>query len=360
MLTLSLSMIVKNGEEHLAQTLECAKQFCDELVVLDTGSTDRSIEIAKEHGAKVFHYEWIDDFSAARNASLAHCTGDWIIWLDCGDVVPPLAIQGFLNIKRFLTENDGQFDFVWCNINRGITDEGEVVFRFNTPRLLRRKPGLRWVGAVHEYVEGSNERAMLNAEAWVDDPLAMKNAPTDRNIKILRRLLDEGDVSTRTAFYYANELRDHKRWEEAIAAYNHFLEMDYHSWEYYDALISLATCYRSLEKHEEAVDCYLRAIKFDPTRAEAWVGMGDVCFDYQRFVQAIPFYKAAMEAVRPLEGFVLETCYSWLPYDRVAVCYGNVGRLDDAITTTIEALKTCPERERLLTNLRHYYEAKSR
>ena len=353
----SLSMIVKDGAEHLAQTLECATQFCDELIIVDTGSTDNTVEIAESFGSKVFHFEWIDDFSAARNEALRYCTGEWIIWLDCGDVIPPQAIEGFKTIKTWLAENGEPFDFVWLNINRGIADNGAVLFRFNTPRLMRNRPELRWIGAVHEYLEGSNERAMIGQGAWVDDPLALNNQPTDRNIKILKRLLDNGDTTTRTAYYYANELRDHKRWNEAIEAYNHFLSMNYYSWEYYDALISLATAYKSENRIDEMVDAYFRAIKFDPTRAEAYVGLGDFSYERQQWQHAIPFYLAARGAVRPIEGFVLETCYTWLPIDRLAVCYGNLGRLEEAIKLTVEALKQCPEQDRLLDNLRMFTEA---
>jgi len=347
----SLAMIVKNGAEHLAKTLEGARQICDELIVVDTGSTDDTVAIAKSFGAKVFQYEWIDDFGAARNESFKHCTGDWIMWLDCGDVIPPTAIAGFQRLKEHLATNGDDFDHVWLNINRGIAADGSVVFRFNTPRLVRRTAFAGWVGAVHEYIDKSGEKAMLGQGAWVDDPLALNNKPTERNLKILQRLLDNGDTSTRTAFYYANELRDLKRWPKAISAYKRFLKMKYYSWEYYDALISLAMCHKQVNDEDATLDCYFQAIRFDPTRAEAYVGVGDVHYEKNLWNLAAPFYSAALEAVRPLEGFVLETCYSWLPWDRLAVIYGNTGKLDKAIDATVESLKSCPERDRLMSNL---------
>lgn len=347
----SLAMIVKNGAEHLAQTLESAKVICDELIVVDTGSTDNTVEIAKSFGAKVFQFDWIDDFGAARNESFKHCTGDWIIWLDCGDVIPPEAVVGFQNLKKHLAENGDDFDFVWLNINRGIADDGSVVFRFNTPRLVRRTAFAGWVGAVHEYLDKSGERAMLGQGAWVNDPLALNNKPTERNLKILQRLIDDGDESNRTAFYYANELRDLKRWPQAISAYKRFIKMKYLSWEYYDALISLAMCHKQVNDEDAMIDCYHQAIRFDPTRAEAFVGLGDLHYEKNHWPAAVPFYAAALESVRPMEGFVLETCYTWLPWDRLAVCYGNTGRIDKAIEATIESLKSCPERDRLMANL---------
>ena len=350
-------MIVKNGAEHLAQTLESAKPICDELIVVDTGSTDDTVAIAESFGAKVHHFEWIDDFSAARNESFAKATGDWIMWLDCGDTISASSIQSFLQLKSQLDSLE-QVDFVWANINREITAEGMVVYRFNTPRFIRRSAFHGWVGAVHEYVDGSNDRAMIWEGGSVDDPLAMHNTPTDRNINILKRLIDNGDTSTRTAFYYANELRDHKRWVDAIAAYERFLAMEYFSWEYYDSLLSMAICYRNLDQPESSASAYYRAVHFDATRAEAFVGLGDLGYERQNWKQAIPFYKAVIGMTRPVEGFTLETCYSWLPWDRLSICYGNVGLLDEAISAAEKALKTSPERVRILANIDLFYKAK--
>lgn len=79
---ISLAMIVKNEEKYLDRCLKSAAHMVDEIVVVDTGSTDRTIEIASRYGAKIFHFEWIDDFAAARNYSLEHVTGDWVLVLD--------------------------------------------------------------------------------------------------------------------------------------------------------------------------------------------------------------------------------------------------------------------------------------
>ena len=360
----SLSMIVKNGEEHIAQTLEAAKQVCEDLVVVDTGSTDKTVEIAKSLGARVFHFEWCDDFSAARNEALRYVRGDWILWMDCGDLIPPASAEGFKALKKELKQRK-EINYVWCNINRGITDEGVVVFKFNTPRVFRKSAKPRWTGAVHEYLEGSNENAMIWTDAWIDDPLAMNNTPTERNIKILQRLLDDGDTSPRTAFYYANELRDHKRWAEAIVAYEKFLELKHFTWEYYDSLLSLANCYRQDDPDrekggmEKAVECYFKAIQYTPIRAEAFLALGDLSYEAQRWEGAIPFYRAVVGMKRPMEGFVIETAYTWLTWDRLAICFGNLGQMEDAIDATQRCLREAPvsEWQRLCGNLHMYMQA---
>jgi glycosyltransferase involved in cell wall biosynthesis len=84
---LSLCMIVKNEEATLSKSLSSVKNVVDEMVVLDTGSTDRTPEIAKKFGAKVHHFEWCNDFSAARNEALKYVTGDWILVLDADETL---------------------------------------------------------------------------------------------------------------------------------------------------------------------------------------------------------------------------------------------------------------------------------
>jgi glycosyltransferase involved in cell wall biosynthesis len=88
--TVSLTMIVRDEEENLSNCLESVRGVFDEIVIVDTGSTDRTIEIARSFGAKVFEFAWIDDFAAARNEALTHATGDYAFWLDADDVVEPL------------------------------------------------------------------------------------------------------------------------------------------------------------------------------------------------------------------------------------------------------------------------------
>src|SRR5205823_1109121 len=82
---LSVCLIVKNEERFLAQSLKSVREIAQQIVVVDTGSTDRTVEIAKEFGAEVHSFTWCDDFSAARNVALEHATGDWVLALDADE-----------------------------------------------------------------------------------------------------------------------------------------------------------------------------------------------------------------------------------------------------------------------------------
>ena len=88
-MNLTFCIIVKNEEKNLPRCLASVKNVVDEIVVLDTGSTDRTPEIAQEFGAKVHYFEWCNDFAAARNESLKYVTGDWVLVLDADEYLSP-------------------------------------------------------------------------------------------------------------------------------------------------------------------------------------------------------------------------------------------------------------------------------
>src|SRR5689334_14830292 len=103
--TLSLCMIVRDAERSLAEALQSARPFMDEMVVVDTGSVDATREIARQMGARLYEFPWSDDFSAARNESLDRATGDWIFWMDADDVLPPESGQ---ELRRLVVECPGR------------------------------------------------------------------------------------------------------------------------------------------------------------------------------------------------------------------------------------------------------------
>ena len=87
--TLSVCMIVKDEEETLPICLKSIKDIADEIIVVDTGSKDKTVEVAKSFGAKVYFFKWINDFSAARNESLKYATSDWLLVLDADEYLLP-------------------------------------------------------------------------------------------------------------------------------------------------------------------------------------------------------------------------------------------------------------------------------
>lgn len=166
MSTLSLAMIVKNEEANLPRCLASVQGLVDEIVVVDTGSTDYTMAIAESFGAKRSSFAWIDDFSAARNESLRRCTGDWILVLDADEAIDPRdharirsALQQSsaaafnLILRSYVLDGNQACMDVLPTPNDGAYPTGAEFSHYaDVPglRLCRRFPGLAFEGRIHE------------------------------------------------------------------------------------------------------------------------------------------------------------------------------------------------------------------
>ena len=152
---LSLCMIVKNEEEMLEGCLTSIRDWVDEMIVVDTGSTDRSKEIAIACGAKVFDFEWISDFAAARNFAKEQCSSDYVIALDADERLNPADGQ---KLREDLDNRDASVIFVRLINARSRFDSVEDVVAGKVaaappvflPRILKNTPENVWVGRIHE------------------------------------------------------------------------------------------------------------------------------------------------------------------------------------------------------------------
>ncbi|MBX3385228.1 MAG: glycosyltransferase [Phycisphaeraceae bacterium] len=140
-------MIVRNEEGRLARAVESVRGVADEVVVTDTGSTDGTAALAERLGARVTHFEWCDDFAAARNACAAAARGEWILWLDGDERLKPGsggALVAELWAKNVIAYQMLREEFV-------SEDAGEPIGEMHVMRLMRRDLPLRFVGRIHEH-----------------------------------------------------------------------------------------------------------------------------------------------------------------------------------------------------------------
>ena len=351
-MTLSLAMIVRDEERTLGRVLADAATFCDELVVVDTGSVDATRDIAARAGAKVVDFPWVDHFAKARNASFDACTSDWIVWLDADDTVSP-AVQS--QLRGLKSDLDDRYDAMWMTYRYHFDSNGQCTRSFPRERLLRRAAGLRWVGAVHEVIAVPAGRSLERLDLYVDHrPYEGKDEVREgRNLRILEREYAAGDRSTRTLFYYGNELLDANRYEEALAAYISYLEAADLDWERHQARMKMAQCADALGRTEESVAHLHAALREDPARANAFVALGRRYFQLQQWSRALPWFAAAAALTPPTTGFVDPPDYSWLPLDHLGVCLINLGRYEDGIGASLQALAAGhPYAERLRDNIK--------
>jgi GT2 family glycosyltransferase/tetratricopeptide (TPR) repeat protein len=218
--TVSLCMIVRNEERHLADCLTSARDLVDEVIVVDTGSTDRTRELATGLGAKVFDFPWVDSFSAARNESLRHATGDWIFWLDADDRLGPDARQKLLALFGELRDEPAGY-VMKCRCVPSTPGGSDTVV--DHVRLFRNDPRVRWRYRVHEQILPALRD--IGAEVrWSDvsithigyaEPTA-RGRKLERDLRLLRIEESEQPDEPFTLFNIGSVLMELRRPEEAL------------------------------------------------------------------------------------------------------------------------------------------------
>ncbi|MDR3621717.1 MAG: glycosyltransferase, partial [Paludisphaera borealis] len=163
-LRVSLTMIVRDEEANLPACLESAAGLFDEVVVVDTGSTDRTVEIARSFGARVFDFVWVDDFAAARNAALARATGDYAFWLDADDRLEAAQRARLKTLFDGLRTADAAY-VVRCACDAGPEGGGATVV--DHVRLFPVREDVRWTYRVHEQILPALRGAGVDVR-WTD------------------------------------------------------------------------------------------------------------------------------------------------------------------------------------------------
>ena len=149
---LSACMIVKNEEKIQEKSLPTLSKYVDEIILVDTGSSDNTVELAKKFGAKIFHFAWINDFAAARNESLKHATGDWILWIDADEF---LKEEDLKQLRASLEESKDEAH----NLTIYEAEFGKCEKKVNYPRVkvFRNNKGYCFVRPINEQLINANK-----------------------------------------------------------------------------------------------------------------------------------------------------------------------------------------------------------
>lgn len=213
---LSACLIVKNEERFLDACLSSVKPWVDEIVVVDTGSTDATVAIAERHGAHIGRFEWIGDFAAARNESLRLATGDWVLLIDADEVLDPAGAEQIF--EGLMRPQFGGFELRMFNFLNG-RDDGPVYIHIPL-RLFRRLPEIQFRGMVHEQV--------LPAIFELGMPVARLPAVAMRHYGYTPEMMESRDKVRRTVALIERELEaapdDEFQWLNLANAYASGLE----------------------------------------------------------------------------------------------------------------------------------------
>ena len=351
MIEISLCMIVRNEENVLGRCLQCAQSFADEIIVVDTGSTDGTKAIAENFTKKVFDFPWTDDFAAARNYSFSKATRDYIMWLDADDVVRPEDQEKILQLKKDL---DPSVDVVMMKYLAGFDELGNPTFVYDRERLLRRAAQPVWEGAIHEVITPFGN--ILKTDIAVCHK-KIKPGDPDRNLRIFEKMIKDGKtLSPREKFYYGRELMYHGRYDEAGHIFRDFLE-EGQGWieNKIEACLNLAYCLDALGKKDSALQSLFSSFHYAAPRAEICCEIGRIFLSREQYSLAVFWYEQALRC-RPEEnqGFLKQDCYRFIPYMQLCVCYDRMGDTARAKEYNEKAGALKPQHPAYLYNVRYF------
>ncbi len=340
---LSLCMIVKDEEPVLRRCLDGAG-WADEIVILDTGSSDRTEEIAREYTPLVFSEPWKEDFSAARNASFLRATGDFLVWLDADDYVSPEEGKKIPALKRRLEEEGA--DMVMCPYEAG-------GLRYYRERFLRNGVGFFWEGRVHECIapRGKTVRSDFTVRH-----LGSKKERGDRNLRIYRKWEKEEPLSGRDLFYYGRELYYRAYYAEAEEKLHAMLAGEGWYVNKIEACRVLADCLLAQGRREEALLSLFRSFLYGEPRAGVLCAAGDLFFFEGRDEEAAFWYSSALACRdHAAEGDFEEPEKRGLyPLLQLVVCKWRTGDREGALLCHKKTEELAPEHPSVVYNRRFF------
>ncbi len=360
--TLSLCMIVKNEEEVISRCLDSVQSLVDEIIIVDTGSSDHTVQLCAAHGAQIFHFEWRDDFAKARNFSFEQAGCDYILWLDADDVVEP----GQLLLLKELKDNLNH-DVYFLKYDYSQDEYGASACTLFRERIIKNDGNFRWIYPVHEVIDGTNNRSSSYQQITIKHLRTAAGAANDhgRNLNILARAANTSEYhdSPRIWYYYGKELFDHRDFTTALSAFGRFTEMP-GGWieDKVGAYIKMAQCYLQCHQMEPDKETHLlkaremarMAIQLDNRWAEPYFIMGEAAFILQQIDEAVFWFKKCLIPIPDVLSPVNRAVYGIDAYVKLMFCLDKLQDYEQANHYNELALQCKPADAGLLYNSKYF------
>lgn len=305
MFSLSLCMIVKNEEDVLERILLQAKRFADEIIIVDTGSTDSTIEIAKRHTDKVFEFKWENDFSKARNFAFSLGSCDYLMWLDADDYITDANVEKIQKLKQSTKD----IDIYLCKYNMDFDTDNHPHLTFNRERILKRERNFKWQGVVHEVIQPSGK--IVNTDIEIEHR-KLHATIKGRNLKIYENAIRNGVLlSPRELYYYSRELFYNGKLKKAATNLKRFLKIECtYPPDNLEAHIILSEC---LKDKNASLNILFEALKKHTPTGELCCKIAYLFEQLGKTQQAIFWFKSALQTDIPTQGFVREEYQKFIP-----------------------------------------------
>lgn len=296
MASISVCMIVKNEEAVLARCLDSLREIADEIVIVDTGSTDRTKEIAANYTSRIYDFTWIHDFAAARNFAFSKATKDYIYSADADEVLEETDRQKFLQLKQALLPEIEIVEMIYVN-----PEDCNMVYNYikePRPKLFKRLREFRWIDPIHETV--ALDPLVYSSDIEVQHrPQSMHSG---RDFEAMQRELKKtGYLSERLYSMYAKELfisGTKADFEAAVPWFEQRVSQESTPEARTEAICVLAKYYAMEQKQEQLLSVILNEVALNPApAAELFYLLGEYYEALDKLEEAILWYKkAALEA----------------------------------------------------------------
>jgi glycosyltransferase involved in cell wall biosynthesis len=347
--TLSLCIIVKNESSNLAQCLTSVKGLVDEIVIVDTGSADNTKQIAKQFTKNVYDFQWINDFAAARNFSIQHATGDWILILDADETLSskdhalirqtissaPSSIVAFKLILRNYTDDSRAAG--WISSTGDTYEESKAAagwWAVPKIRLFRNNPSIRYSGAIHESVSESVKK--IGGTRSLDIPIhhfGKLDVKKEINKSSSYESLSKQKIAKKMDFYSYFELgRQYVhsgKGDEAIKAFEQSTALNP---DYFETWFMLGTIYILKGDLLLAFKNLEKARTLNNDFASTYVNLGIICAKQKQHQKAIGYFSQAL-ALNPSDANA---------YKNLGLCYDDLGDKAQARSAFKKAIELNP------------------
>lgn len=370
---ISLCMILRNEEEFLPLCLESVQGAVDEIIAVDTGSTDRTIEIARSFGAHIFHFDWNDDFSAARNESINKASYNWILIMDADERLDANSIQ---YLKKAIS-NKGCLAYNLTIIDIYDEKNPDLNKQFKSCRLFQNKPQLRYEWEIHNQIYhkvlelAQKEKLFIKED---DNIIIYHYGYTDKGLKlhdtykrskrILEKALLNDSIDNFKKLYYLVKLSSLPN-EDKISYLNQALEiLDnfpkhilYDNSIVIDLFYDLSDYYYQKKQYEKSMEFCQRGMRFSPLNPAFLYMYGLILYKLKNYKQSIEFYNRCITVCK--SGIYNKTVV--LPYSiincsllnyLIAHSYWNLGNLHQARYYLNKSLEIDPDNNEIKEDIK--------
>lgn len=351
--TLSACLIVKNESVLLSRCLESIRPFVDEIIVVDTGSSDNTEEIARSYGSEVYHFEWGDDFSAARNESLSHAGGDWILYIDADESIDQVNAA---KIRQIITPgNVNHRDNVMAVMVRQCIpqrkDNIANAYYSEYCRIFRSHPSIRFEGAIHEQILPAIERlggrvfrSDIVIHHWayaVDEDKKRRRA--ERNLRFLLVELQQSPGDPFVHFNLGVAYRELGQRDLAVGSFHRALQCDDNRIrrELVGQIhLNLAKLYLEAGDNERAVHHAKQVVVFDPANPLSAYLLATIAVTKNQYADAMGYLETAIQITKGEVGVLptVELNLAQVYLELGSCCYasGDFLKAEQCFTHSLE------------------------